>query len=340
MRSPLLPLSRHPLVHTSSLEEAREVYGRLDTPITMERTGRGEPFECRINAVAVGPLTVSSQWHHGGLRASSTATKDTFSLVFSIVGSTEIIHGDVPVQTAVGHTASIASPGQQEVKARLEADSASLSIIVRSQEMDTAFTALTGHTVRTPLRFEPHIDIASGGGAALPRLLNFLVAEIERDEQLLGAPRVATRVADALLYHLLSTQPHNHRALLEAPARAAEPHYVQRAAEYLEAQAGATVSMANLAAVTGVSIRSLQAGFRAYRDCSPMEFLRARRLELARKQLLAGTAATVAQVALDCGFEHLGRFSAYYRVRFGEPPATTWRRARTCGPPSRPAPRG
>ena len=59
-----------------------------------------------------------------------------------------------------------------------------------------------------------------------------------------------------------------------------------------------------------------------------MAFLRARRLERAHTQLSATPQRSVAEVALECGFEHLGRFSGAYRQRFGESPSETLRRAR------------
>ena len=71
----------------------------------------------------------------------------------------------------------------------------------------------------------------------------------------------------------------------------------------------------------GVSARSLQTGFQRHHGCSPMQFLRTRRLERARQLLTAGSPMTVSQVAMACGFEHLGRFAAQYRARFGESPA-------------------
>src|SRR5262249_34115502 len=122
-------------------------------------------------------------------------------------------------------------------------------------------------------------------------------------------------------------QPHNHAAVLTSRRRA-EPAHVRTVAEYLDAHAGEPVRMADLAAVAGVSVRAIQVGFRAHRGCSPTEFLRQRRLELARTRLLSRPGATVAEIALECGFEHLGRFSAMYRARFGETPAETLRRTR------------
>jgi AraC-like DNA-binding protein len=63
-----------------------------------------------------------------------------------------------------------------------------------------------------------------------------------------------------------------------------------------------------------------------------MSLLRTARLKQARLQLDAPRpGATVTEVALDCGFTHLGRFSSEYRRRFGELPSQTLRRAAVAG---------
>jgi AraC-like DNA-binding protein len=59
-----------------------------------------------------------------------------------------------------------------------------------------------------------------------------------------------------------------------------------------------------------------------------LSFLRERRFEVARARLLASSAATVTDVAVASGFEHLGRFSVEYKKRYGESPTQTLRRGR------------
>jgi AraC-like DNA-binding protein len=79
----------------------------------------------------------------------------------------------------------------------------------------------------------------------------------------------------------------------------------------------------------GISLRSLQAGFRQWRETTPTAFLRQARLQLVRDDLLrSGPEANVTTVALRHGFSHLGRFSAQYRSAFGEDPSATLRRGR------------
>ncbi|WP_371130465.1 helix-turn-helix transcriptional regulator [Phenylobacterium sp.] len=72
------------------------------------------------------------------------------------------------------------------------------------------------------------------------------------------------------------------------------------------------------------SIRSLEEGFRRFKDVSPMVSLRAVRLEKARAELRRlGSQANIGEVARSCGFPHVGRFATDYRRAFGELPSAT-----------------
>jgi transcriptional regulator GlxA family with amidase domain len=85
--------------------------------------------------------------------------------------------------------------------------------------------------------------------------------------------------------------------------------------------------VADLAGITGVSVRSLQEGFRRHLGCTPMAYLQQVRLERARESLRDAdpTRVTVASIAHRWGFAHLGRFAAVYRARFGECPSESLR---------------
>jgi transcriptional regulator GlxA family with amidase domain len=135
----------------------------------------------------------------------------------------------------------------------------------------------------------------------------------------------ALRLANALLRELL-TRP---RPAAPAPARDAIPFYVIAAERQLQNPTVRPVSVSELARSTGVSPRTLHDGFRKHRGASPMRFLRDQKLESVRSELLSPSSQTsVTDCALKWGFNHLGRFSAYYLKRFGEKPSDTLRRAR------------
>jgi len=88
-------------------------------------------------------------------------------------------------------------------------------------------------------------------------------------------------------------------------------------------------SIGRLARTVGLSRRTLHRAVQREFGRSPMSLLRDARLKQARLQLDAPRpGATVTDVALDCGFTHLGRFSSEYRRLFGEHQLTTARRTR------------
>jgi AraC-like DNA-binding protein len=104
---------------------------------------------------------------------------------------------------------------------------------------------------------------------------------------------------------------------------------VRKAEEIMRARSDEPLSMAELACEVGVGLRSLQLAFIEARAMEPRDVLLRLRLERARERLLKpGPTDTVTSIALDCGFAHLGRFPAAYRIAFGELPAETLARAR------------
>ena len=102
----------------------------------------------------------------------------------------------------------------------------------------------------------------------------------------------------------------------------------QRARDYVEAHHYEVVRAEDLCRVTAVGIRTLQRCFREYFGLTLTDYLKTVRLDAAHRDLAVAEPAghSVAAIALDHGFSHLGRFSVEYRKRFGESPRETLRR--------------
>jgi transcriptional regulator GlxA family with amidase domain len=102
-------------------------------------------------------------------------------------------------------------------------------------------------------------------------------------------------------------------------------HIARLARGYIEDHYSKTIRMEDVCGHTGASLRTLQRSFREYFQVSPSDYIKARRLNAARQDLLAGapSRARVARIALDNGFVHLGRFSIDYREHFCESPRET-----------------
>lgn len=95
------------------------------------------------------------------------------------------------------------------------------------------------------------------------------------------------------------------------------------AEQYARSRLCAPIALEDLARAAGVSARTLHFYCKRDHGIGPMEWLRNLRLDAAREQLRQSRSRQITDVATSCGFGHLGRFSAYYRERFGELPRDT-----------------
>ena len=102
---------------------------------------------------------------------------------------------------------------------------------------------------------------------------------------------------------------------------------VARAIDAIEASEDGRLSSEELVALTGVSDRSLRAGFQRYFGVSPKRFMQISVLNKARERLSHARSeeATVTQIAADLGEWDVGRFAMRYKKEFGESPSETLR---------------
>lgn len=100
---------------------------------------------------------------------------------------------------------------------------------------------------------------------------------------------------------------------------------VQRVFEQVSAYPTENFSVVQLADSAGTSFQQLRKAFNACVGMPPTAWLRSRRLNLARQDLLTSRAneTSVADVAMRYSFWHLGRFAEAYRELFLEYPSQT-----------------
>ena len=113
----------------------------------------------------------------------------------------------------------------------------------------------------------------------------------------------------------------------QSPTTPPLPRSVRRALDAMHANVGHPWRISELAAIAGVSARTLQRQFLSFLGKAPGAVLRDIGFERARRDLLQGAFGDkVMDVAARCGFTHDGRFSVAYRRRYGETPSQTLKR--------------
>lgn len=318
-----LPLSRYRLMEEDSLDRAVAMYGSMAGSVRLREISADGPFAYQLNHLALGPIGLSTAVTTAGLRVKVDGFSDSVLLSIPLGrSSAESTIGSRTWAAESGKTGVLSSPWQDsEIKAR--PGYSNILFSVSQQALQDALTTLTGAEPRA-MQFRSSFAFASAQTAPFMRLLNDVFQEAEAERPAFDAPGMAERLAEALLFRFLLSQAHSPSALFSARSHQVEPRHVRRAAEYLDTHLERTVTMAELGRVTGVTARALQKGFKKYRGCSPLGFVRARRLERARVLLFTGeSAASVTEVARLAGIEHLGRFSVSYRRQFGETPKQT-----------------
>lgn len=101
---------------------------------------------------------------------------------------------------------------------------------------------------------------------------------------------------------------------------------LRRAVEFIEAEAGSDIGLADIARAACVTGRAVQLAFRRHLDTTPTAYLRSVRLARAHRELLEAapeSGLTVTDIALRWGFAGPGRFARYYRETFGVLPSET-----------------
>ncbi len=102
-------------------------------------------------------------------------------------------------------------------------------------------------------------------------------------------------------------------------------YIVQRCHDYVASSEGSCASIVDICKALSIPHRTLNYSFHKATGTSPMQYLRAVKLNAARRELTKSH-LPVTDVAANYGFFHMGYFSQEYRRLFGETPSMTRKR--------------
>ncbi|MFT3771833.1 MAG: AraC family transcriptional regulator [Minicystis sp.] len=319
--SPLPPPSgprARRLVSTRDVDEARLAFSRLYAESTLDPLDAS--FGCTIDIATFSGVTIITGSWAGGAATAVPLLGDRYVFSCSAAGVTD---GDCMRErfaVTPGRRGAVFSPGMG-ANITIGPGFQGRNFTIERGGLEAHFRTLTGHELRGPITFDTNLAIDAGPGVAIFEIAQTFRRESERPG---ASPLLLAALRDAFFTSLLTNSPHSASALLAQTPQRVTPGSVRRAEEYIDAHAAEPITLADIASAAGVSVRSLQAAFKGYRGTTPMERLRARRLELARQHLLAADAGTtVASVVTTLGLGDAGRFSTLYKKRFGESPSET-----------------
>ena len=106
-------------------------------------------------------------------------------------------------------------------------------------------------------------------------------------------------------------------------------NHIDKAIEFIDQHCSEDITLSNLANVTGVSIRTLQYGFKNQFNMGPMTYIKHIRMQRAHDALLRAPPGScrVGDIAAQWGFYNGSVFASLYRKMFGELPSETLARS-------------
>ena len=204
-----------------------------------------------------------------------------------------------------------------------------MAIWIPLQSLQLRLAALLEEPAQDDLAFDPLINWETGPGQGIRRLFWLLAEELASPHSFARSDIASRSFTDLLIYSLLRSHTHNYTDRLARASGSPVPRSIRRAEEFIRAHVGDPIALHDVANAAGCSVRSLQLGFRRFRDTTPATAIRRARLEAARQALLMGEkVGTITDVAYQFGFTNPGRFSGLYKATFGQTPAEDLQRHR------------
>jgi AraC-like DNA-binding protein len=321
-----MPLANRQLFATQDAIAARMHLSARFWPHTLRFPGRADALVFRHNVATIADLSVNALRYGTDVIIDSQPTDSSYLVKFTLGGASDTYQDDALARSTAGMVC-VMNPTRR-LRVRLSADHNQLTLRVPGPTLARYVEREIGVHLNTPLEFFAVARSVADCAPGLGRLVETICADADADHGGFDIAHVARHLEHTLIGLLLSELPHNYSTRLATlEAESAAPAYVRRAEDYLAEHAARDVTLDDVVAAVGVSVRALQNGFRRYRRTTPMQFLRDRRLARARAALLADDASSrgVAAIAFDSGFSDVSRFARYYRERYGETPSQTLR---------------
>jgi len=315
-------LSEHNLFRTHALEEARDQVARVFCPHRLVTTSSDGRLNAVHNRYVLSDLTLNYLDYGAEVLITPGELTSFFLMQIPLNGSAEIRCGSQEVHSTT-RFASLASP-TEFLDMQWHADTPQFLVHFDRTALEKALGEILGQKVTVPLRFDLCIDTSTVSFTRWRGLVEMLRQDAESTDRKMHVA-VRKQLEDTVKCALITEFHNNYSDSLERFARPAVPRAIRRAMQICEESPEQSHTVTELARSVGVSVRSLQAGFRAHVGMTPTDYLRDVRLQRVHADLKSPSLehASIGQIAFGWGFTHLGRFSHMYHARFGELPSQT-----------------
>jgi len=215
---------------------------------------------------------------------------------------------------------------------RWDRESRHRTLRIKRDVIEDRLRELLNKNLHDPITFEPNVSDDLPLTAMWRSTISYVYQQVVDFPELSSAAHMGRMYLNILVDMLLLNQEHNYSDDIRDLTGAVHPWHVRKAKQYIDQliEAGSfddeELRIEAIAEYTGISTRTLQASFARFVGDTPLKYIRHRKIERLHLALQnAPTSKRVTDVMTDLGINNCGRYSGYYKRRYGTSPSSTLR---------------
>lgn len=308
-------------------DRADVVHEHLSKRLSRHRfdCGRAEPIDARIYSMELGAIQFVDLQYGTEVDVEAQLEDDHFLVHLALDGET-VMWADGNRYQLRPDELIVSSPGTP-LKVHMTGNCRHLAVRMPA----SICTDYLGQQLHIPVQRRLEFYPGREGTRELPLVWRGMLTHICGQLQLcpitMSNKRLQRQYGMLLAEVLLGNYCNSYSEQIALHGNDISPRHVRRAREIIHDSVEETISIAALAAQVGVSVRSLQSGFRHFLGVTPLEYVRRHRLEKLHSALMESDGgASVTELMLECGIVNFGRYAQYYRQQYGCLPSETLRK--------------
>ena len=313
---------------TSNIDEAETILCKSLVDAQVMKVLNRDRFEFQLNRFSLGTVSFVGTRYESYTEVESGESgihDNSMHLIFGGPVTSEFsINGEL---YPVSLTKAVVLLPHKKIRVKRNSGSEVLIMRFTQSSLNKHYELFLDQHLTDPIEFHSGVNLTRGPGAVLKQLAINLLYEIQHDEEVIRHEFTRKSFEELLLGTLLQLPHSTAKNLSQRRLADIAPRSVIRAEEFMRAHLSDPITITDLLSICGCSRTALYSCFKKTRGYTPMEFLLEQRLQKARRDIMSSSPEeTIASIALESGFSHLGRFSQNYRERFGELPSSTARK--------------
>lgn len=318
------PFASQLLVDTNNTEDLQSAINQHMEARNIRTIRSNQKSHYQVNRVGFQEIQVLGIAHSDGLEVTSEPFQSAH-MVMPLTGGVSQ-RGENGHQDITPGQGLMISPGEQ-MDMRWKPDTIAMTMRVPETTVQRYLVDYFDIPLYDSIRFDGKFNWKNTESLVLREMLSSICKELQNPRSLFSRGITSRAIEEQLILTFIDALPHNYSDALKLGHNNYKPRHVKQAMEYITTHAKKEILAKDLVEATGVSLRTLQNGFKNHCGVSPSIWVRNYKLTCIRDALRKPEFddISIGDLAARWGLFHSSNFSRNYLALFGQHPSATRR---------------